>query len=381
MERRLAYLPLHPGKAPAYLFQRMALLAGAMTTAIVEEYGAGEMLRRLADPWWFQAFGCVLGFDWHSSGVTTVTCGALKEAHRRMGKDLGIFVAGGKGATSRNTPREIGEASHQHAIVEGDRLIYASRMSAKVDCAAVQDGYRLYHHCFFFTLDGGWCVVQQGMNEALRNARRYHWLGERVDDFVCEPHAAVQDFGSGGTKTTEQMTLNMVAAEVEPNRQACADLIQQHPDQLLKIINTQTLGPNLFAPTHHAVLPADVNLARLGKIVRSAHETHPKDYEALLGTSNVGPATIRSLALVAELIYGTPISKRDLHCSKEELSDSEVKWADYSYAHGGKDGFPFPVDRSMYDRNILILTDAVNGARLGDNDRCLALKRLAKITS
>lgn len=192
MQRRLAYLPLHSGKAPAYLFQRMVSLAGAMTMAIVEEYGGAEMLRRLTDPWWFQAFGCVLGFDWHSSGVTTVTCGALKEAQRRMGKDLGIFVAGGKGGVSRNAPREIAEASNRHAIVEGDRLIYASKMSAKVDSAAVQDGYQLYHHCFFFTPEGGWCVVQQGMNETLRNARRYHWLGETVEDFVCKPHAGVQ---------------------------------------------------------------------------------------------------------------------------------------------------------------------------------------------
>jgi hypothetical protein len=381
MQRRLAYLPLHSGKAPAYLFQRMVSLAGAMTMAIVEEYGGAEMLRRLTDPWWFQAFGCVLGFDWHSSGVTTVTCGALKEAQRRMGKDLGIFVAGGKGGVSRNAPREIAEASNRHAIVEGDRLIYASKMSAKVDSAAVQDGYQLYHHCFFFTPEGGWCVVQQGMNETLRNARRYHWLGETVEDFVCEPHAGVQDFVSDRATIDQQMTLNMVASEVEPNRQACAELIQGNLDQLLKFIEAHTLGPNLFAPTHHTVLPADVNLARLEKVVRTAHEKHPKDYEALLGTTDVGPATIRSLALIAELVYGTPISKRDLHSSPDGRSASDRNWADYSYAHGGKDGVPFPINRSTYDRNIVVLTDAVRRARLGDNAKFQALKRLAQITS
>src|SRR5689334_19394845 len=167
-------------------------LAGGISMAVVDEYGPGEMLRRLSDPFWFQAFGCVLGFDWHSSGVTTVTCGALKEAQKRLGTDLGILVAGGKGGTSRKTPSEIADAAATHGISHGEKLIYASKISAKVDSAAVQDGYELYHHCFFFTPEGSWCVVQQGMNEGLGNARRYHWLGESVDDFVCEPHAAVQ---------------------------------------------------------------------------------------------------------------------------------------------------------------------------------------------
>src|SRR5436190_16578983 len=225
MQRRLAYLPLHSGKAPPYLFARMTRLAGAMTMAIVHEYGPEEMLRRLADPWWFQAFGCVLGFDWHSSGVTTVTCGALKEAQKRLGDDLGIIVAGGKGATSRKTPQEIAEAADKRAISNGCQLVYASKMSAKVDSAAVQDGYSLYHHCFFFTPEGSWCVVQQGMNDALGNARRYHWLGESLEDFVCEPHAAVQDLAENGNPNrfpiqAGQLTLNMVASEAEQNREA-----------------------------------------------------------------------------------------------------------------------------------------------------------------
>ena len=191
MKRHLAQLPLHNGKAPPWLFKRMTTLAGAVSCAIVEEFGPDELLRRLSDPWWFQAFGCVLGFDWHSSGVTTVTCGALKEAAKNVGQDLGIQVAGGKGKASRKTPREISEAAEQQGISDGEKLIYASRMSAKVDSAAVQDNFQVYQHTFFFTPSGTWCVVQQGMHEASGWARRYHWLGENTDDFVREPHNAV----------------------------------------------------------------------------------------------------------------------------------------------------------------------------------------------
>jgi hypothetical protein len=367
----------------------MAQLAGAMTMAIVDEYGPTEMLRRLSDPWWFQAFGCVLGFDWHSSGVTTVTCGALKEAHKRLGNDLGIIVAGGKGAVSRKTPQEIADAADKHAIVQGEKLIYASKMSAKVDSAAVQDGYDLYHHCFFFTREGNWCVVQQGMNETLGNARRYHWLSETIDDFVCEPHAAVQDLaesspGDNDKAANPQLTLNMVAREAEGNRKASAELIREHPDKLLQLIEAHTVGPTLFAPTHHPVLPSDVNLGRLEKIVRAAHERHPQDFEMLLGTPQVGAATVRSLALIAELLYSVPISHRNPAVPRNETfsalpAHSNPKWADYSYAHGGKDGHPFPVDRTTYDQNIAVLTEAVRQARIGETAKSDALKRLAKI--
>lgn len=399
MQRSVAYLPLHGGKAPPYLFARMTQLAGAMTMAIIDEYGPEEMLRRLADPWWFQAFGCVLGFDWHSSGVTTVTCGALKEAHKRLGTDLGVIVAGGKGGTSRKAPLEITAAADRHAIAAGDQLVYASRMSAKVDSAAVQDGYQLYHHCFFFTLSGAWCVVQQGMSELKGNARRYHWLGESVDDFVCEPHSAIHDLSGTQIEAAETKAaplenqpplLNMVAAEAGPNRKASAELVCQNPDRLLRIIREHTSEPTLFAPQHHPVLPSDVNLARLEKIVRIAHERHPRDFETLLGTPAVGPATIRSLALIAELIYDAPVSRRDPTATAQHdgsASDdvapntpgNERRWADYSFAHGGKDGFPFPVDRRTYDRNINILTDAVRKSRIGQTDKSDALRRLARL--
>jgi uncharacterized protein len=392
MKRRLAQLPLHTGKAPPWLFQRMTRLAEAVTMAVVEEFGPDEMLRRLADPWWFQALGCVLGFDWHSSGLTTVTCGALKEAAKRCGADLGILVAGGKGGVSRKTPSEIASAADQHAIEQGDRLVYASRMSAKVDSAAVQDGFELYHHAFFFTPGGAWCVVQQGMNQRSGWARRYHWLGESVDDFVCEPHAAIRNLADAeaetiasadsGPGTPRQRLLNMVAEEADANRSASAELIRAHPDWIADQIAELTEGPTLFAPARHRVLPVDINPKRLRQIVVAAHEQEPRDFEQLLGLAGVGAAAVRSLSLLAEIIFQAPPSHRDpatpcIQAGESDVADAR-RWADYSYAHGGKDGTPFPVDREGYDRNIAILTDAVRRARVGENEKFHALKRLAK---
>lgn len=398
MKRRLAQLPLHSGKAPPWLFKRMARLAGAVTMAVVEEFGPAEMLRRLSDPWWFQAFGCVLGFDWHSSGVTTVTCGALKEAAKVCGKDLGILVAGGKGATSRKTPQEIADAADRYAITAGERLIYASRMSAKVDSAAVQDGFGIYHHSFFFTPEGQWCVVQQGMDEKNRWARRYHWMGESVEDFVCEPHAAVEDLadgpagasaGQGPDSPRQRMLLNMVAEEAEENRRASAALVREPPGWLLGEVERLTEGPTLFAPARHPVLRLDVNEKRLKSMLVNAYEQHPQDFETLLGLGGVGPATVRSLSLLAEIIFQAPPSHRDVTKRRmgtaTESTDNPGDvadprcWADYAHAHGGKDGTPFPVDRRTYDRNILVLTDAVRKARLGENDKFEALRRLSRL--
>ena len=390
MKRRIAHLPLHGGKAPAWLFKRMKQLAGAITMAVVDEYGPDEMLRRLADPWWFQAFGCVLGFDWHSSGVTTVTCGALKEAHKAFGDDLGILVAGGKGATSRKTPAEIAAAADRCGIDQGDRLIYASRMSAKVDSAAVQDGYPIYHHSFVFTPAGSWCVIQQGMNDVAKSARRYHWLGEHVADFVCQPHEAIEDLSEATSAAparegTQLPLLNMVALEAGANRSASAELARQNPDRLLAELARATQGPTLFAPAHHPVLPADVNLPRMAKLFRIAHERCPHDFTTLLGTEGVGPATIRSLSLLAELIYDAPASRSQpvgRAAAREQEPPNPTddrRWADYSYAHGGKDGFPFPVDRRTYDRSTHVLLEAVRKARVGETDKAEALKRLARL--
>ena len=404
MKRRIAQLPLHWGKAPPWLFKRMVRLAGAVTMAVVDEYGPEEVLRRLADPWWFQAFGCVLGFDWHSSGVTTVTCGALKEAAKTFGGHLGILVAGGKGATSRRTPQEIARSADRYGITTGDRLIFTSRITAKVDSAAVQDGYQVYHHSFFFTPSGAWCVVQQGMNEAERAARRYHWLGETVTDFVCEPHSAISDLCHGGSRPAvrepegtgfaeggsevrygrarpavapgDLPLLNMVAREAEANRRASAALVRDDPDRLAREIAALTEGATLFAPGHHQVLAEDVSSDRLRKAIRLAHECDPQDFVTLLGTRGVGARTIRSLSLLAELIYGAPAARRDV-VPQQEVPAEPGKWADYSFAHGGKDGHPFPVDRGLYDRSIAVLTEAVRRARVGDREKTEALKRLA----
>lgn len=358
MYRRTAQLPLHGGNAPPWLFQRMTRLAGAVTQIVVMDFGPSEMLRRLSDPLWFQAFGCVLGFDWHSSGLTTVTCGALRQAYLRMGSDLGIHVAGGKGGTSRQTPIQIENIAATAGLPNAaGKLIYASKMAAKVDSAAVQDGYDLYHHCFFFNDALDWCVVQQGMNDQNRYARRYHWLGEKVKDFVCEPHAAI----AAEAKTDQQLMLNFVANESGPAREATVEISHIQPDKLLKEI-PRTAEPDLFMPRHHPVLPEDVNPRQLEKISRVINENPPQTFEQLLGIQGVGAATLRSLSLLADLIYAKPVSKRDP--------------ATFSYAHGGKDGHPFPVDRPTYDRNIAFLEDMVAKARLEPMEKDNALKRL-----
>jgi hypothetical protein len=247
-----ANLPLHYGKAPRWLFDRMTGLAGEIATVIVEEHGTAELLRRLSDPFWFQSLGCVLGFDWHSSGLTTTACGALKEGLRGRQQELGVFVAGGKGATSRRTPQEI-EKAGASLSVEPEGLIYASRMAAKVDSAALQDGYQIYHHTFVFDSAGMWCVIQQGMNTSTRFARRYHWLGEGVQDFVCEPHAAI-------CCDREGEVLNMVARESEDARRASALISHERPDVL---INELQSLQRLELPARHEVRLAEVHPDRL----------------------------------------------------------------------------------------------------------------------
>lgn len=410
MKRSVANLPLHGGQAPAWLFKRMHRLAGSIVQLIVADYGPGEVLTRLADPHWFQAFGCVLGFDWHSSGLTTVTCGAIKEAYKRLGDDLGIHAAGGKGGVSRKTPHEI-TAVGERTGVAADRLVYASKMSAKVDSAAVQDGYELYHHSFFFDDQGRWCVVQQGMCDANSYARRYHWLemlpnasggsdgGEhedraspadgngstttlpdgRVSDgcardenrsescdahiasFVCEPHSAIM----ARALTGEQLMLNLVAAEADGCRNASVDVATMHPDRFLREVQA---GPSLFMPEHHPVLPSDVNPAWLAKTLTSVYENPPQTFEGLLAMKGIGAKTVRSLALIAEIIHGSSAapSRRDP--------------ATFSLAHGGKDGFPYPVDRELYDKNIALLERAVARAKVEPKEKDDALRRLERFT-
>ena len=353
MRTGIANLPLHGGRAPAWLFQRMKLLAREVVILIVDEMGSLEMLGKLSDPFWFQSFGCVLGFDWHSSGVTTTVCGAVKEAIRGLENDLGFFVAGGKGKASRKTPREIESRCSQNSL-EADRLVYSSRMTAKVDSAAVQDGYQLYHHVFFFTRQGEWAVIQQGMNADTRYARRYHWLGQGDLDFVCEPHLAVCCDARG-------TSLNMVAAESHESREATSIVAREGPERLIRELEkTQTLT----LPRHHNVRPQNIDLNRLKKILTRIYERQPQHFESLLSVEGVGPKTIRSLSLIAELVYGARPSFRDP--------------ARFSFAHGGKDGHPYPVDRENYDRSIELLRKAVRKAKIGQREKLEALKRLTR---
>jgi hypothetical protein len=348
----LAVLPLHSGRAPAWLFGRMVGLAREILGHVVADYGPGEVLERLSDPFWFQAFGCVLGFDWHSSGVTTTTCGAIKEAVRGLEDDFGFVVAGGKGAASRKTPFEI-ERACERLGQDPAVLVKASRLSAKVDNTAVQDGHQLYHHCFLFTPRGSWCVIQQGMSDATRTARRYHWLGDRVTSFVEEPHAAV-------CADARAPTLNLVALESDRARLATTAVATRRPAETLADLEKL---PQLVMPGRHAVGAADIDPKRLHKTLHKTYERAPAEFAELLGIEGVGPKSLRALALVAELIHGARASTRDP--------------ARFAFAHGGKDGTPFPVDRATYDRTIELLRGALGRAKVDHSDRAGALKRLA----
>jgi hypothetical protein len=330
----------------------MVRLSREIIIYLASEYSTQEVLRRLSDPYWFQAFGCVLGFDWHSSGVTTTVCGAVKEGLKELDRELGLFVAGGKGRTSRKAPDEIA-ASCEIAGRDPGPLVYASRTAAKVDSAAVQDGYQLYHHVFFFTSKGDWCVVQQGMCDDNRMARRYHWLSEHVASFVDEPHEAVCCDARG------QLTLDLVAHENDPVRRASARLAAERPE-----VTLNALGRVLTMPRRHELLPdLDVASPYLEKILLKTYERAPEDFETLLGMPGVGPKTLRALALASELVHGAAATLRDP--------------ARFSFAHGGKDGTPFPIDKLTYDRTIEILNKAINRSAIDRSEKVRAFRRLA----
>ena len=377
MSRHTGYarLPLHPGRAPAWLFSRMTRLAREIASHIVADHGPSELLRRLSDPFWFQAFGCVLGFDWHSSGVTTTVTGALKEGLRGLERDLGVFAQGGKGATSRKTPGEI-VARCEALAIDPRPFVHASRMAAKVDSAAVQDGYQLYHHTFFFTAARDWCVVQQGMSEATRMARRYHWLSASLRSFVNEPHEAICSDGRGET-------LNLVSAEHGDIRDRSVELARGAPGEVMNVVQRHAHGvparrrahdtapslpfdepATLEMPSRHALQLRDIDLRHLQTVLLSTYERAPADFETLVGLEGVGARTLRALALVSEVIYGTPASTRDP--------------ARFAFAHGGKDGTPFPVDRATYDRTIDTLHRAMARAHVDRSDKVDALKRLSR---
>jgi hypothetical protein len=361
MRTGIANLPLHGHHCPRWLFDRMVKLSSAIIEAVIEEYGSGEVLKRFSDPFWFQALGCVVGFDWHSSGLTTVLCGALKEGLRPRQHQLGLYLAGGKAMASRKTPGEIEEFAGRHGLsVNVESLQYASRMSAKVDSAALQDGFQIYHHVFAFTADGSWAVVQQGMDRESGWARRYHWLGDQIDTFIQEPHAAVCGQSVGEI-------INMVAGESEGARNASLHLAGRPAEVLRTLKKIDGLPPDrlmvLNLPAAHPVPQAK----RIEKVLNRLYDIQPSSYEGLLAVEGVGPATVRAFALVSEVVYNARASRRD-----------PVR---YSFAHGGKDGHPFPVNRQDYDRSITILENALRRAKTGDRSNLAALKKLAAIGS
>lgn len=346
-----AVFPLHGGQAPRWLFERMTRLSRGIVAALVEHDGPESVLVRLSDPFWFQAFGCLLGFDWHSSGVTTTVCGALRQGLQGTEHELGLLVAGGKGKASRKTPQELVEYSDRFGL-DAESLVYASRLSAKVDNNAVQDGYQLYHHTFILTTSGKWAVIQQGMREGDRTARRYHWLSERIESFVQEPHAAV-------CCDQRVETLNLVAAESEAARQAMTLMSCETPSHLTALLQHVR---HLAMPARHAIHLQDIDPARLTRIFLRTYEAQASTFEKLLGLPKVGAKTLRALALLSELLAGAPPSWRDP--------------ARFAFAHGGKDGIPFPVDRTTYDHTATVLEEAVRRARIGAPDRLQALRRL-----
>jgi len=360
----VAELPLHVGKCPPWLFKRMVRLGKAISTAIVEEYSREEFLRRLADPFFFQSLGCVLGFDYHSSGLTTTTCGALKEALKP--EELGIAVCGGKGKVSKRAPHEIEKIADEFSLGEKkiDELTYASKMSAKVDNACLQDGYQLYHHCFVFSEDGDWAVVQQGMHERL--ARRYHWLSDGVRSFVDEPHS-----GIAGDRR-EEVVLDMTAHESEDARSASVDLVREDPKHLMVYVreaeqrslddyferSPQVL--KLVMPTEHAI--TDLT-ERTVVALRRAYELQPEDYEELVAIRGIGPKAVRALALISDLIYGKPPSWKDP--------------AKFAFCVGGKDGVPYPIDKQHYDEVTSLLEQAIKESNVGNKEKTKAMRRLS----
>ncbi len=347
-----ADLPLHNGSVPKWLAERMTSLGLAITEAILIDFGKSELLRRLSDPFWFQSLGAVMGMDWHSSGITTSVIGALKRAINPHSKELGIYVCGGRGKYSRQTPTElllIGERTG----LDANYLVRCSKLSAKVDNTAVQDGFQLYLHSFIVSNEGEWAVVQQGMREASATARRYHWHSS-LQSFIDEPHTGVCGENQG-------LILNMTAEEAAPSRNGIMNISYEHPSKLLHEVQ------QLIMPSHHDVRAKDVDLKRLGSVLWLAHEKQTQNFEELLLLEGLGPRTLQSLALVSEVIYGTPTRFKDP--------------ARFSFAHGGKDGHPFPVPIKVYDETIHALQTAVKNAKLGNSDKQQAIRKLHEIAA
>lgn len=413
-----ADLPLHTGTVPRWLADRMMVLGTLITESLVENFGPDEVLVRLSDPLWFQSFGAVMGMDWHSSGITTSVLYALKRGLNPRAKELGIYVCGGRGKYSRITPDELFEIAGREGL-NADELVRNSKLVAKVDNNAVQDGFQLYQHNFILTRNGNWTVVQQGMNPAQKKARRYHWCSTNIRSFVEEPHTGVVGENRG-------QILNLTDTKAAPTRNSILEMSHENPDRMIQEITqigkpaneiillqggkvggeslplgctssqptpssggnqksvsnprnapelkseqgllfpeletSMSQSRNYHAPFHHEVLEQDVDLKRLGGVLATAYQSQPQDFESLLLTPGLGPRTLQSLALVSEVIYGTP----------SRFTDP----ARFSFAHGGKDGHPFPVPLKIYDESIRILRESIEKSKLGYNDKSDCIRRL-----
>jgi len=344
----VADLPLHGGRVPQWLAERMTRLGTGITEAIIQRYGRSEFLSRLSDPFWFQAFGAVMGMDWHSSGITTSVLGALKRGLNSRSDELGIYFCGGRGRHSRRTPDELRALADRKGF-DGDALVQTSRLTARIDNNAIADGFQLYLHTFILTSDGEWAVVQQGMNDASGLARRYHWHSASVRDFVASPHTGIVGEHQG-------MIMNLVDPGAKPAQNALLELARQHPDA------TINEARRLVVPKRHDVRAQDVDLKRLGAVLALAYERDLNDFASLLLLEKLGPRTLQTLSLVAEVVHGTPT----------RFSDP----ARYSFALGGKDGHPFPVPLKTYDESIAVLQSSLDAAKLGDEDKLSGFERL-----
>lgn len=343
-----ADLPLHGGRVPAWLADRMTLLGTAIAETVLRDYGTPELLTRLSDPFWFQALGCVMGMDWHSSGITTSVLGALKRGLNPRAQELGVYFCGGRGRHSRGTPDELRTVAESRGL-DGEALVRTSRLTARVDNNAIADGFQIYLHTFIVTAAGDWAVVQQGMNEQTGLARRYHWHSAAVRDFTSEPHTAIVGDPQGEV-------MNLVDSQARSAQQALLEISRTRPDQTL------AEARRLVVPRRHDVRKSDIDLKRLGAVLAAAYEREFRDFASLLLLENLGPRTLQSLALIAEVVHGAP----------SRFSDP----ARFSFAHGGKDGHPFPVPLKTYDESVGMLKSALDRAKVGDSEKLEGFRRL-----
>jgi hypothetical protein len=344
----VADLPLHGGRVPNWLAERMTKLGTGITEAIIHDYGTSGFLSRLGDPFWFQAFGAVMGMDWHSSGITTSVMGALKRGLAPRANELGLYICGGRGRFSRNTPHELRRLGERRGL-DADKLVRTSRLTARIDNNAIADGFQIYLHNFVVTANGEWAVVQQGLNDATGMARRYHWHSASVRDFVSEPHTAI--FGQN-----QGTIMNLVDSKARPAQTALLEIAHERPAKTLQAARYLKL------PAHHEVRAKDVDLKRLGAVLAVAYERELHDFAELLLLENLGPRTLQSLALVAEVVHGAP----------SRFADP----ARFSFAHGGKDRHPFPVPLKTYDESLNVLRTGLEAARIGDKEKLDGFRRL-----